>query len=60
MTSMTEDKPSDPLDMTDEEIKRRQRGRNIAVAWCVVAFVVIVFTVSIVRIKAGVEAGLGG
>ena len=60
MTSVTEEKSSDPLDMSDDEIKRRQRGRNVAVAWSVVAFVVIVFAVSIIRIKAGVDASLGG
>lgn len=60
MTSMSDETPTNPLDMTDEEIKRRQRRRNVAVAWCVVAFVAIVFTVSIVRIKAGVDAGLAG
>lgn len=61
MTSMTDDTPNkNPLDMSDDEIKRRQRRRNVAVAWCVVAFVVIVFTVSVVRISAGVQASLGG
>lgn len=57
---MRDDTPTNPLDMTDEEIKRRQRRRNIAVALCVVAFVVIVVIVSVVRIQAGVQARLGG
>jgi hypothetical protein len=46
--------------MTDEEIRRRQRSRNIAVALTVGALVVIVFVVSIVRIKAGIDASIGG
>jgi hypothetical protein len=57
--AMTTERP-DTLDMSDEEIKKRQRGRNLAVALAVVAFMVIVFTVTIVRLKAGVEASLGG
>lgn len=51
---------TDTLDMSDAEIKKRQRGRNIAVALAVVGFMVIVFSVTIVRLKAGVEAAMGG
>lgn len=50
----------DDLSMTDEEIRRRQRSRNIAVALAVGAFVVIVFVVTIVRLQAGIQASVGG
>ncbi|MDW3204810.1 MAG: hypothetical protein R8L07_04640 [Alphaproteobacteria bacterium] len=48
------------LAMTDEEIRRRQRSRNVAVALAVGAFVVIVFVVTIVRMQAGIDASMGG
>lgn len=51
---------TDPARMNDEEIRRRQRSRNIAVALALGAFVVIVFLVSIVRMQAGVETYPGG
>ncbi|NMM43723.1 hypothetical protein HH303_04490 [Rhodospirillaceae bacterium KN72] len=55
---MTAQKRSD-LDMTDDEIRRRQRSRNVAVALAVVAFIGIVFAVTIVRIQAGIQASMG-
>lgn len=58
-TVMTERK-DDPTQMSDAEIKRRQRSRNIAVALALGAFVVIVFLVSIVRMQAGIDASMGG
>jgi hypothetical protein len=53
-------KHQDNLSMTDDEIRRRQRSRNIAVALAVAAFVVIVFFVTIVRMQAGIQASMGG
>lgn len=53
-------KGQNDLEMTDDEIRRRQRSRNIAVALAVVAFVGIVFLVTIVRIQSGIEASMGG
>lgn len=50
----------DQMQMTDEEIRRRQRSRNIAVALSVAALVVVIFFVSIIRIQAGIDAGEGG
>ncbi|MEQ8442512.1 MAG: hypothetical protein RIM33_17255 [Alphaproteobacteria bacterium] len=45
---------------SDEEIKRRQKSRNVAVALCVAAFVVIVFFVTIIRIQMGIDASMNG
>ncbi len=53
-------KHQNELSMTDDEIRRRQRSRNIAVALAVGAFVVIVFCVTIVRIQDGIQASMGG
>lgn len=53
-------KHQDNLSMTDDEIRRRQRSRNVAVALAVAAFVVIVFFVTIVRMQAGIQASMGG
>jgi len=50
----------DPNAETDAEIKRRQKNRNIAVAFAIVAFVVIIFFVTIIRIQMGIEASLEG
>lgn len=47
---------NDPLNMTDAEIKRRRRGRNLAVAGLLLAFVAIVYFVTIARIQTGIEA----
>jgi len=50
----------DPNVETDDEIKRRQKSRNVAVAFAIVAFVVIIFFVTIIRIQMGIEASLQG
>lgn len=50
----------DVTTMTDDEIRRRQRSRNIAVALSLVAFVGIVFAVTIVRIQSAIDSGMAG
>ena len=40
-------------DINQAEIRRRQRSRAIIMAWMLGAFVVLVFAIAIVRIKAG-------
>jgi hypothetical protein len=51
---------TDETEMTDAEIQRRQRSRNIAVALAIVGIGVLIYFVTIVRIQSGIEASLGG
>lgn len=39
--------------LSDDEIRRRQRGRNWALAAALVFFVVVVYLVSLVRMGGG-------
>jgi hypothetical protein len=41
-----------------EKARRRLRGRNIALLIALIAFVALIYMVSMVRMRAGVEAGL--
>ncbi len=43
----------DPVDPVEAERRRRQRGRNIAVGLILGALVVLIFAVTIVKIKLG-------
>lgn len=51
---MTPDEPriADPL-ITEEAIRRRQRGRARVMALLLGAFVILVFAISIAKIQAG-------
>jgi hypothetical protein len=41
-----------------EKARRRLRGRNVALLIALIAFVALIYMVSMVRMRAGVEAGL--
>jgi hypothetical protein len=40
-------------DIDQTEIRRRQRSRAVIMAWLLGGFVILVFAIAIVRIKAG-------
>ena len=40
-------------DPVDQERKRRRRGRNLALFFALLAFVALVYAITIVKIKAG-------
>lgn len=43
----------DPDILTGEEMRRRRRGKNLAMLGALMAFVVIVYLVAIVRMSGG-------
>jgi hypothetical protein len=44
---------TDPLRDDEDLIRRRQRSRAIVMAWLLGAFVILMFGIAIVKIKAG-------
>ena len=40
------------------ELLRRRRGRNLAILLALIAFVALVYAISVVRIGAGIEASI--
>ncbi|WP_199743191.1 hypothetical protein [Sphingomonas ginsenosidivorax] len=55
---MTPDEPRiAPAPVTDDVIRRRQRGRARVMALLLGAFVILVFAISIAKIQAGMPHG---
>ena len=54
---MTPDDPRSAVPVTDEVIRRRQRGRARVMALLLGAFVILVFAISIAKIQAGMPHG---
>lgn len=54
---MTPDEPRIAPPITEEVIRRRQRGRAQVMALLLGAFVILVFAISIAKIQAGMPHG---
>lgn len=53
---MSEDNRPETVKLTPEEEKARKR-RNVAIFWSLIAFIVLIFVTTVVRLSGNVAAG---
>jgi hypothetical protein len=54
---MTDPIPPEPETPNPETIESRQRSRAVVMAWLLGGFVILVFAISIVKIRLGMPGG---